>query len=122
MFPPGRQRPSRKHPNKTPPRRATTPEDAADVDADTIVGKAFARRFDNVDPMTKEKMNHNTDRDHQKRERLALRIPSTNQRPMTRESQHSPSSQDHRHRLEELRSTTEGTEGWKSPAAAAKPH
>jgi hypothetical protein len=36
---------SRKHPNTPPPRRATTPEDAADVDADTIAGKAFARRF-----------------------------------------------------------------------------
>jgi hypothetical protein len=97
------------------------PEDAADVDADTIVGKAFARRFVNVDPMTKEKMNHNTDHDHQERERLALRLPSTNvQRHENRNT--SPSSQDHRHRLEELRSTTEGTEGWKSPAAAAKPH
>jgi hypothetical protein len=58
-----------------PPRRAMTPEDATDVDTDTIAGKAFARCFVNVDPMTKEKMNHNTDRDHQKRKVLALRIP-----------------------------------------------
>jgi hypothetical protein len=53
-------------------------EDATDVDTDTIAGKAFTRRFNNVDPMMKEKMNHNTDRDHQKREGLALRLPSTN--------------------------------------------
>jgi hypothetical protein len=44
------------------------PEDAGDVDTDTISEKAFARRFVNVDPMTKEKMNHTTDRDHQKLE------------------------------------------------------
>jgi hypothetical protein len=31
-----------KHPNTTPPRRAAMPEDAADVDADTTAGKAFA--------------------------------------------------------------------------------
>jgi hypothetical protein len=49
-------------------RRATTPKDAGDVDTDTIAEKAFARRFVNVDPITKEKMNHNTDRDHQKLE------------------------------------------------------
>jgi hypothetical protein len=88
MFPPGRQRPSRNHPNKTPPRRAPTPEDAADVDTNTIVGKAFARRFVNVNPMMKEKMNHNTNRDHQKREGLTLRLPSTNQRPTTRKLRH----------------------------------
>jgi hypothetical protein len=39
-------------------------EDATDVDADTIAWKAFAQSFVNVDPMMKEKMNHNTDRDH----------------------------------------------------------
>jgi hypothetical protein len=44
-FSPERQRSSRKHLNKTPPRRSTTPEDAAVVDTDTIAGKAFARRF-----------------------------------------------------------------------------
>jgi hypothetical protein len=109
MFPPGRQRPSRKHPNKTPPRRATTPEDAADVDADTIAEKAFARRFVNVNPMTKEKMNHNIDRDHQKHEGLALRLPSTNQRHGHCDTL--PKPPDHRHRLEEPRSTPEGTIG-----------
>jgi hypothetical protein len=45
-----------KHPNTTPPRRATTPEDAADVDVGTIAGKAFARRFVKVDPMPKDRM------------------------------------------------------------------
>jgi hypothetical protein len=59
---------SKKHPNTTPPRRATTPEDAADVDADTKAGKAFARRFVNVDPKPKDMINHNTGRDHRKRE------------------------------------------------------
>jgi hypothetical protein len=49
---------SKKHPNTTPPRRATTPEDAADVDAGTIAGKAFARRFVKVDSMPKDRMNY----------------------------------------------------------------
>jgi hypothetical protein len=44
------------------------PEDAADVDTDTIAGKTFARRFVNVDPMPKDRMNHNTGCDHRKRE------------------------------------------------------
>jgi hypothetical protein len=120
MFPPGRQRPSRKHPNKMPPRRATTPEDATDVDTGTIAGKDFARRFVNVNPMTKENMNHNTDRDHQKHEGLALRLPSTDQRHRSRDTM--PKPLDHRHRLEEPRSTPEGTVGWKAPAAAANPY
>jgi hypothetical protein len=59
---------SRKHLNTTPPRRATTPEDAADVDAGTIVGKAFARRFVKVAPIPKDVDDHNTGRDHRKRE------------------------------------------------------
>jgi hypothetical protein len=70
--------------------------------------------------MTKEKMNHNTDHGHQERERLALRLHSTNdQRHGNRNT--SPSSQDHRHRLEELRSTTEGTEGWNRPQQLPNP-
>jgi hypothetical protein len=44
-FSPGRQRSSRKYPNKTASRRTTTPEGAAVVDTDTIAGMAFARRF-----------------------------------------------------------------------------
>jgi hypothetical protein len=84
VFPPGRQRPSRKHPKNT----SKEGNDAADVDTDTTAGKAFGRRFASVDPKTKEKMNHNTDRDHQKCERQALRLPSTHQRPTTRESRH----------------------------------
>jgi hypothetical protein len=59
---------SRKHPNTTPPRRAATPEDAADVDADTTAGKDFAQHFIDADPMSSEKMNHHTDNNHQKRE------------------------------------------------------
>jgi hypothetical protein len=47
---------SGKHPNTTPPRRAATPEDAADVDADTITGKAFARHFVKVDLIPKDRM------------------------------------------------------------------
>jgi hypothetical protein len=41
----GRQRPSRKHPNKTLPWRTTTPKDATVVDTDTIARKAFTRHF-----------------------------------------------------------------------------
>jgi hypothetical protein len=51
-----------------PPRRAATPEDAAGVDAHTTAGKAFARHFVDADPMSSEKMNHHTARNHQKRE------------------------------------------------------
>jgi hypothetical protein len=47
---------SGKHPNPTPPRRATTPEDAAVVDAGTIARKAFARHFVKVDLTPKDRM------------------------------------------------------------------
>jgi hypothetical protein len=59
---------SKKHPNTTPPRRAATPDDAADVDADTTAGKAFARRLVDADPTSTKKVNHRTSRKHQKRE------------------------------------------------------
>jgi hypothetical protein len=34
----------------------------------TTAGKAFARRFVDADPMSSEKVNHRTSRNHQKRE------------------------------------------------------
>jgi hypothetical protein len=54
-----------------------TPEDATDVDADTTVGKAFARRFVDADPMSSEKMNHRTSR-NRARTWAPLNQPTTN--------------------------------------------
>jgi hypothetical protein len=76
-FSPGRQRPSRKHPNKTPPRRATTPEDAIVVDTDTIVGKAFAWSFVKCRPDDEGKDEPQHRQQPSETRGRALRLPST---------------------------------------------
>jgi hypothetical protein len=53
MFPPGRHKPKQEASQHNASKEGY---DTADVDAGTIAGKAFARRFVKVDPMPKDRM------------------------------------------------------------------
>jgi hypothetical protein len=122
VFPPGRQRPSRKHPNKrlqegqrrpkTPPMLTPTPRPRRlTPDASPMSTRRQRKRRTTTPTATIRSA---------RGKHLGSPQPTNGQRHGSRDT--SPRQQDHRHRQNEPRSSPAGAEGRKSPAATAKLH